>query len=40
MLLLVETLGYKMEGCGFESRWGHWDFFFFFAGLVSASKRK
>jgi hypothetical protein len=23
---LVEALGYKAEGRGFDSRWGHWDF--------------
>jgi hypothetical protein len=23
---LVETLRYKLEGRGFDSRWGHWDF--------------
>jgi hypothetical protein len=22
----VETLRYKMEGCGFDSRWCHWYF--------------
>jgi hypothetical protein len=23
---LVEALHYKPEGCGFDSRWGYWDF--------------
>ena len=23
---LVETLRYKLEGCGFDSRWCHWNF--------------
>jgi hypothetical protein len=23
---LVEALRFKLEGCGFESRWGHWHF--------------
>jgi hypothetical protein len=23
--LLVKALCYKLEGCGFISRWGHWD---------------
>ena len=23
---LVEALGYKPEGCGFDSRWCHWNF--------------
>ena len=23
---LVEALGYKLEGCGFDSRWCHWNF--------------
>jgi hypothetical protein len=26
MALLVEALRYKPEGCGFNSRWRHWDF--------------
>jgi len=36
MSLLVETLGYKMESRGFESRRGYSDLF---AELVLASKR-
>jgi hypothetical protein len=24
---LVEALCYKLEGCGFNSQWGHWDFY-------------
>ena len=24
---LIEALCYKLEGCGFDFRWGHWDFF-------------
>jgi len=23
---LVDAQRYKPEGCGFSSRWGHWDF--------------
>jgi hypothetical protein len=23
---LVEALCYKLEGCGFDSRWCHWNF--------------
>jgi hypothetical protein len=23
---LVEALRYKLEGCGFDSRWSHWNF--------------
>ena len=23
---LVEALRYKLEGCGFDSRWCHWSF--------------
>jgi hypothetical protein len=23
---LVEALRYKLEGHGFDSQWGHWDF--------------
>jgi hypothetical protein len=23
---LVEALRYKPEGCGFDSRWSHWNF--------------
>jgi hypothetical protein len=23
---LIEALRYKLEGRGFDSRWGHWDF--------------
>ena len=26
MALLVEELGYKLEGRGFDSQWCHWDF--------------
>jgi len=26
MAQLVEVLRYKLEGCEFDSRWGHWDF--------------
>jgi len=26
VMQLVEALRYKLEGCGFSSRWGHWDF--------------
>jgi hypothetical protein len=26
---LVEALRYKSEGRGFDSRWCHWNFFFF-----------
>jgi len=26
--LLVEALCYKPEGCGFDSRWCHWNFSF------------
>jgi hypothetical protein len=25
---LVEALRYKPEGCGFDSRWCHWNFSF------------
>jgi hypothetical protein len=28
---LVEVLRYKPEGRGFDSRWCHWNFFFFFS---------
>ena len=27
MVQLVEPLRYKAEGRGFDSRWGHWDFY-------------
>ena len=33
---LVETLRYKPEGRGFDSRWYHWDFF---VGVDSAYNR-
>jgi hypothetical protein len=43
---LVEELCYKLEGGGFDSRWCHWNFFFFFSfrphyghGVDSASNR-
>jgi hypothetical protein len=26
MAQLVEAPRYKQESCGFDSRWGHWDF--------------
>jgi hypothetical protein len=46
VLRLVEALRYKSEGRGFDSRWCHWNFFFFFsfrphygAGVDSASNR-
>jgi len=26
MAQLVGALCYKLEGCGFNSQWGHWDF--------------
>jgi hypothetical protein len=26
MTQLVAALRYKTEGCGFDSRWGHWNF--------------
>ena len=26
LMQLVEALSYKPEGCGFDSRWCHWDF--------------
>jgi hypothetical protein len=37
---LVETLRYKPEGRGFDSRWGHWDFSLTFGpGIDSSSYR-
>jgi hypothetical protein len=24
---LIEALRYKVEGCSFDSQWGHWDFY-------------
>jgi len=27
--LLVEALCYKLESCGFDSRWCHWNFSFY-----------
>jgi len=43
---LVETLPYKPEGCGFDSRWCHWIFSFtssfrphYGPGIDSASNR-
>ena len=28
VLQLVEALRYKLEDRAFDSRWGHWDFFY------------
>jgi hypothetical protein len=42
----VEALYYKVKGCGFDSRWGHWIFQFIYyfqphydPGVDSASNR-
>jgi hypothetical protein len=34
---VVESLRYKLEGRGFDSRWCHWIFFIY--GIDSASNR-
>ena len=40
MAQLVEAQGYKQEGRGFDSRWGHWKFFIDCApGVDQASNR-